>query len=893
MGLPGHNYSHFRPIGRNWGSVLLSRVHTLAQCLLLFSLHLVAQTSPSARAKNSESIFLRIIVVSSADQAQQIVDQLNKGTNFADLAQKKSIDSTASEGGSLGKVLRSSLRPELRDAVDGLAPGQISRIVKSPLGFAILKLEKDSAADGGPVVSNGTTAINNIGSVKQTWGLGGFLEAEIGLYKFKKPEGWERDPRMICEMRKQSFASEKVSMEHFFSPANASARESFSPIDLLNAYYSFGEMDSYEGNMEQAIAQYEKALQIAIAQDPLAEPQMEEAMGIAYLHKSELENGVYRTPGEHCIRPMSPVNALANKADSRKAIEYFLRFLEQQPADLEVRWLLNFAYMTAGDYPEKVPEKYLIPPSAFESSEDVGRFRDVALEAGLDSYSMAGGVIVDDFENNGRFDIVTSSFDSCGPMHFFHNNGDGTFTEQGAKAGLADQLGGLNTLQTDYNNDGCLDILVLRGGWEVPQRKSLLRNNCDGTFTDVTVASGLGEPTATQTAVWVDINNDGFLDLFVGNEGQPPQLFLNKGDGTFQDIGHSAGIDHFMSSKGVTAADYDNDGFPDLYVSNFNGENVLFHNNHNNTFTEVTANAGVPGPGRGFATWFFDYDNDGWPDIFTTSYFLSLDETARTYLGLPHNATTLKLYRNLGNGTFRDVTQDVGLDKVYMPMGANFGDIDNDGFLDIFLGTGNPSYTTVKPSVLLHNKAGKQFVDVTASSGTGEWHKGHGVAFADLDNRGDEDIIFEVGGVTPGDNHALRVFENPGHGNDWISLKLIGVKTNRAAIGARIKLTVENRAQGVRSIHRTVGSGGSFGASPLQQHIGLGKDARILELEVWWPTSNTRQHFSNVAKNQFLEIKEFGQDYARLERKPYRLGGAKRNATVVAKQPDAAKPRSN
>jgi FG-GAP-like repeat/ASPIC and UnbV len=385
--------------------------------------------------------------------------------------------------------------------------------------------------------------------------------------------------------------------------------------------------------------------------------------------------------------------------------------------------------------------------------------------------------------------------------------------------------------------------------------------------------------------VWVDINNDGWLDLFVGNEGQSLQLFLNNGDGTFKDISASAGIQRVMFTKGVTAGDYDNDGFPDLYVSNFSGSNVLFHNNHDNTFTEVTETAGVPGSGRGFATWFFDYDNDGLPDIFATSYFLSLDETARTYLNLPHNATTLKLYKNVGNGKFRDVTTEVGLDKVYMPMGANFGDIDNDGFLDIFLGTGTPSYVTLKPSVLLHNKAGKKFVDVTTSSGTGEWHRGHAVAFADLDNRGDEDIVFEVGGATPGDSHALRVFENPGHGNDWISLKLVGTKTNRAAIGARIKLTVENKGQGTRSIYRTVGSGGSFGASPLQQHIGLGKDARILDLEVWWPASNTRQHFSNVEKDQFLEIKEFAQQYAKLERKPYRLGGARRNGTVVATAP--------
>ena len=882
---------------RFWGSVLPLNARKLPQVFFFIAflcLSLFSQTSQPVAQNNSASAFLRIIVVSSSEKAQKILDRLNKGENFADLARKESIDSTAADGGSLGNVALLSLRPELRDALAGLAPGQITPIVKSPLGFAILKVETEP--DPGTRAKPGETGIpivDSIGSVKQSWGLGGLVEAEVGLYTFTKPAGWDRDPKKACEVRKQSLAHEKDVMERFFAPTNSQERESFNSLDLLNTYHSFGEIYSYLGDMEHAIPQYENAYHIATTKETAAEGQMDESLGVAYLHKSEMENGVYRTPGDRCLLPMKPASAYAKKEDSTKAIQYFLKALNQKPDDLEVRWLLNVAYMTTGGYPDQVPAKYLIPPKVFESSEDVGRFRDVAVEAGLDSFSMAGGVIVDDFENIGRFDVVTSSFDSCGPMHFFHNNGDGTFTDHVAQAGLVGQMGGLNILQTDYNNDGCLDILVLRGAWELPQRKSLLRNNCDRTFTDVTVASGLGEPTSTQAAVWVDINNDGLLDLFVGNEGQPAQLFLNKGDGTFQDISASAGVNRTMFTKGVAAADYDNDGFPDLYVSNLSGGNVLFHNNHDNTFTDVTQVAGAPGSGRGFATWFFDYDNDGLPDIFTTSYFLSLDETARTYLGLPHNATTLKLYKNLGNGTFRDVTQEVGLDKVYMPMGANFGDIDNDGFLDIFLGTGTPSYVTLKPSVLLHNKGGKQFVDVTTSSGTGEWHRGHAVAFADLDNRGDEDIIFEVGGATPGDSHALRVFENPGHGNDWISLKLVGKKTNRAAIGARIKVTVENKGQGTRSIYRTVGSGGSFGASPLQQHIGLGKDARILDLEIWWPTSNTRQHFPNVQKNQFLEITEFAQDYARLERKPYRLGGAKRNAPEEAKQPGSTPASAN
>jgi hypothetical protein len=176
--------------------------------------------------------------------------------------------------------------------------------------------------------------------------------------------------------------------------------------------------------------------------------------------------------------------------------------------------------------------------------------------------------------------------------------------------------------------------------------------------------------------------------------------------------------------------------------------------------------------------------------------------------------------------------------------------------------------------VLLHNKEGKFFTDVTASSGTGELHKGHAVAFADIDNDGDEDLLAEIGGAVPGDSHAFRLFENPGNGNDWISLHLVGVKTNRAAIGARIRVTVQNEGRATRSIYRTVSSGGSFGASPLTQHVGLGKSARIMDLEIWWPTSNSRQNFENVGVDQFLEIKEFAKDYTKLQRHPFHLGGA-------------------
>ena len=302
----------------------------------------------------------------------------------------------------------------------------------------------------------------------------------------------------------------------------------------------------------------------------------------------------------------------------------------------------------------------------------------------------------------------------------------------------------------------------------------------------------MAAPIASQTAVWTDIDNDGFLDLFIGNEQGPSRLYHNKGDGSFEDIAQSAGVDNVSFAKGVVAADYDNDGFMDLYISNLGGNNFLYHNNHDRTFTEVGKQAGVQAPWMSFATWFFDYDNDGWPDLFVTSYYMSPQEILRSQLGLSSNVETLKLYHNEGNGTFRDVTEEAKLDRVFDPMGSNFGDIDNDGFLDFYLGTGTPPYGDILPNAMFHNQGGKQFVDVTASTGTGELHKGHGVAFADLANSGYEDMIAETGGAVPGDRHSIRLFENPGNGNDWMTMRLVGVKSNRATIGSGIKVTVEN-----------------------------------------------------------------------------------------------------
>jgi tetratricopeptide (TPR) repeat protein len=869
----------------NMPSARSAKLVAVLMAVAVFGVALVQPRCLPAQDTPAAAVGLRIIVVNSASEAQTILDRLNKGEDFATLAKEKSMDATAADGGDMGKVDPATLRSELRDALQGVAPGQITGVVRLPSGYSILKVIPSSESSGSNrAVPARIQPLAATGTVRYAPNVSGKAEADLAFRNFPKADGWSQDIRGMCEIRKKSLFQITDQIEKSLPTPDSEGLPQGTPLDVIELHYGLANLYAYKGEMDKAVAQWEQAYQVAQSQLPGAMPELEEVLGIAYLHKSEMENDVYGNPGDRCIWPPRQSTRYQKTGDSERAIEYFRKYLVRKPDTLDMKWLLNLAYMTLGNYPAGVPKQYLIPSSMFESVEEVGRFVDVAPVAGIKTLSESGGLIVDDFENNGLFDVVVSDYDQCAPMHFFHNNGDGTFADHTAQAGLADQLGGLNMVQADYNNDGCMDILVLRGAWEFPQRKSLLRNNCDGTFTDVTVASGLAQPaTSTQTAVWADIDNDGFVDLIVGNENSPLQIFRNKGDGTFEDISHSAGVDSINFTKGVAAADYDNDGYVDFYVSNLNGNNALYHNNHDRTFTEVGLQAGVQKPWQSFAAWFFDYDNDGWPDLFVTSYYISVDESVRTYLGFPHNAETLKLYKNMGNGTFKDVTETVGLDKVFMPMGANFGDIDNDGYLDMYLGTGNPSYASLLPNVLLRNHDGRFFVDVTASSGTGELHKGHAVAFADIDNDGDEDLLEEVGGAVPGDAHAFRLFENPGNGNDWISLHLVGVKSNRAAIGARIRVTAENEGQARRSIYRTVGSGGSFGASPLQQHIGLGKAARIVDIEVWWPRSDTRQRFADVDKNQTIEIKEFATNYTKLERHRYRLGGPNRESALPTK----------
>jgi len=579
--------------------------------------------------------------------------------------------------------------------------------------------------------------------------------------------------------------------------------------------------------------------------------------GITALRLAENENCVRCRGVSACIIPFDPAAVHRFPRGSQLAVKHFTEYLGAFPNDLEVRWLLNLAQMTLGEYPSKVDPKYYIPLDRLAHSEfDIGRFHDISYLTGLEKDNEAGGAIMDDFDNDGRLDLVISSFDAGRPLAYYHNTGTGRFEAQAQKS-LEGQLGGLNCSQTDYNNDGWLDLLVVRGAWvDTPIRPSLLRNNGDGSFTDVTRQAGLEAPVNSNSGVWADYDNDGFLDLFVSCERQPCRLYHNQRNGTFSEVAGPAGLLTTTESfcKGATWIDYNGDDFPDLLANFLDGTAHLFQNDRRGHFRDVTLAAGIDGPQQGFSCWSFDYNNDGRADLFATSYDRTPAAVVQGLLHEPHSRHTSKLYRNVDGTRFADVTEAAGLTAVFSTMGSNFGDLDNDGFLDMYLATGDPNYGMLVPNRLFKNVNGQRFSEITGSTGTGHLQKGHGVACGDWDRDGNVDLFVELGGATPGDRYHSALFQNPGHANQWLTIKAVGKKTNRAAIGARIKIVTAGKTS--QTIFRYVTSGSSFGGNPLQQTIGLGKADRVATLEIHWPTSHTTQTFRNLAVNQCLEVTE-------------------------------------
>jgi hypothetical protein len=680
------------------------------------------------------------------------------------------------------------------------------------------------------------------------------------------------------------------------------------------------ELALQRGEGDVAVAGFQRARELANERPTLFDAEFFHALSrelaISELRLGEQQNCVAMHNGDSCLFPLEGGGIHMVQTGPRAAVKEYEAILERFPDDLTARWLLNVAYMTIGEYPDKVPAKWLIPESAFKSDYDLPRFRQAAEEAGLDLVGRAGGVIIDDFDRDGYLDVMISrvGISESNQIRLFHNEGNGTFTDRTVEAGLMGITGGLNIMQTDYDNDGLPDVLIPRGAWGAQDGKhplSLLHNDGGGHFTDVTVKAGLLSFHPTLSAVWADFDNDGFVDLYVGrqsvtlgglwNFGQwftdplhdrtpgfpdfhshPCALYHNNGDGTFTDVAAQAGANVIGFVTGVTAGDYDNDGRTDLYITRLLDQNVLLHNEGGLRFQDVTARAGVGDPPFSFPTWFWDYDNDGWLDIFVGD--------SPTNLGLYDNAAlvaadylkikrpeskapyTSRLYHNNHNGTFTDVSAQTHLDRVFLPMGSNFGDLDNDGWLDFYLGNGNPSFDALVPNRMFRNAEGRFFQDVTTAGNFGHLQKGHGVAFADLDDDGDQDVFIVMGGAFTGDVAHTALFENPGNGNHFIKLLLEGVKTNRAALGARLQLTVDT-PHGPRDIYSTVSSGGSFGSSPFRRELGLGDATAIRSIVVTWPTTGATQRFELPAMDRAYRLREGESQLIPMVLHPFKLGG--------------------
>lgn len=632
----------------------------------------------------------------------------------------------------------------------------------------------------------------------------------------------------------------------------------------------------YEGRPAQAYEVWEELKMLVRSDLELSRSALGTVLflqGVSALRRGEDENCLMCLGDSACLLPIAPSAVHTRPTGSRTAIRHFTEYLNQFPDDLQARWLLNLAHMTLGEYPEKVDPRYRLDLSKFFHSEfDIGAFREISHSTGLgDRINESGGAIMDDFDEDGRLDILITCHDPTEHMAFYHNNGDGTFVDRTKKAGLSDQLGGLVCYQADFDNDGHLDVFIPRGAWhEWPMRPSLLRNLGGGRFEDVTKRARLLDPVNSNAAAWADYDNDGHVDLFIACEKQSNRLYHNRGDGTFEEVGQRAAVQGSRErfAKGCTWLDYDNDDFPDLFVNNMADAARLYHNNREGRFEEVTSPMGIDGP-KGFSCWSFDYDNDGWLDLFAVYYDRPMDDVIAGLLGMPVERTGNRLYRNLEGKGFEDVSLSTGLGVFFATMGSNYGDFDNDGWLDMYHATGGLSFGFLVPNRMLKNVEGKRFVDISSSSRTGHLQKGHGVACGDWDRDGDLDLFVEMGGGVSGDKYHNLLFQNPGQGNHWLTVRLVGKKTNRAAIGARIKvLTAGDRPA---TVHRHISSGSSFGGNPMEQTIGLARATQVATLEVYWPTSRTRQVFRNIPADHTIEVTEFDDRYRVLDHRPISL----------------------
>lgn len=681
-------------------------------------------------------------------------------------------------------------------------------------------------------------------------------------------EKTDRDPRRNAHANRARAAH----LRTFTPPEDLTDRIQYKATvatELLHAGESEAAVEIFEGILQSAdtsSTEFDLSWSLAVM----------DHIALSYLRIAEQENCVISHSAARCLFPIDPAGVHTRRRGSEMAIHWYEKILSEDPTDLNALWLLNLAHMTLGNPAKSMDAKWHIPIEAVTQGGEFERFEEIAPQLGVDVMGLSGGVVLEDLSGDGWLDLLVSSWGLRDPLRYFENDQQGGFQERAETAGLTGLTGGLNLIHADYDNDGDQDVLVLRGAWlNEGHPNSLLANDGRGRFEDVTREAGLYSRHPTQTAAWSDFDRDGDLDLFIGNESNPmagrhlSELFINQGDGTFVESGREYGLGLTGYMKAAVWGDYDRDGWPDLFISRYRETNLLLRNEEGKTFRDVSHEAGIREPLDSFPAWFWDYDQDGWLDLFVSGWRASAADVAAEYLGIPGYDEKPRLYRNQQDGTFEDVTEKVGLNKVMYTMGCNYGDLDGDGWLDFYVGTGDPNLRALMPNRMFRNIRGDRFEEVTAAGGFGHLQKGHGIAFGDVDHDGDQDVYQVMGGAYEGDLARNTLFENPGHDHAWVILSLEGTTSNRSAIGAQI--TVETDSM---MIYRTVGTGASFGSSPLRVQIGLGNASSINEVIIEWPATGVTKKFRNVPIEKLINIREGAYTFEEVSLKPARLGNS-------------------
>jgi tetratricopeptide (TPR) repeat protein len=530
------------------------------------------------------------------------------------------------------------------------------------------------------------------------------------------------------------------------------------------------------------------------------------------------------------------------------------------------QWLLKVALdQFTGPLPP-LAEHVRFPTAPASTDRSAARsfaFKDIAPEMGIDRFDGNGTCAWADFDNDGDLDLFLAGAGTF--MAVFRNDGK-RFTDVTEATGLADVPSGYSLNLIDYNNDGQPDLYVSYNGWSGPMPNRLFRND-GGRFTDVSEESGLADAGDGFVSLWGDLDNDGWLDVVVANgvlkDGSVPQVYRNNRDGSFSNVTKQAGIDEppQFGVIGIALGDYDKDGRLDIFINGLHeAPNRLYRNEGNWKFREVARKAGVLQPAHnGFVAFFFDYNNDGWPDLLTTSLapWENVVEGLKPGFRPPTkqhvHSDASRLFRNNGNGTFRDVTYESGLYHPMGTMGAGVADLDNDGFVDIYFGTGDPQLTRLEPNRVFRNNGDGTFSDWTELAGFARpGNKGHGVSFVDVDNDGDLDVYAQLGGHYPGDMARNAFYRNErANRNSWLQVRLRGTTSNRDGVGAQVTLRAGDRVW-----YQELKGGEGFGATnPMLLHFGLGDATRLDKVEVRWPGGKSSL-LDNVSARQCIEITE-------------------------------------